>query len=60
VEVLIEVLDLLRTGGLGGAALLDALIDEVERRHGLPLRDDVALCLVGIRARVGNGAARRC
>jgi serine phosphatase RsbU (regulator of sigma subunit) len=48
VEVLIEVLDLLRARGLAGAALLDALIDEVQRRNGLPLRDDVALCLVGI------------
>jgi serine phosphatase RsbU (regulator of sigma subunit) len=48
VEVLIEVLDLLRAAGLGGAALLDALIDEVQRRNGQPLRDDVALCLVGI------------
>jgi serine phosphatase RsbU (regulator of sigma subunit) len=51
VEVFIEVLDLLRTRGLGGAALLDALIDEVQRRNGLPLRDDVALCLVGIPGR---------
>ena len=48
VEALIEVLDLLRARGLAGAALLDALIDEVQRRNGLPLRDDVALCLVGI------------
>jgi serine phosphatase RsbU (regulator of sigma subunit) len=45
---LIEVLDLLRAQGLVGAELLDALIDEVQRRNGLPLRDDVALCLVGI------------
>ncbi|MGH9214766.1 MAG: PP2C family protein-serine/threonine phosphatase [Acidimicrobiales bacterium] len=48
VDVLIEVLDLLRARGLAGAALLDALIDEVQGRNGLPLRDDVALCLVGI------------
>ena len=48
VETLIDVLDLLRARGLTGAALLDALIDEVQRRNGLPLRDDVALCLVGI------------
>ena len=48
VETLVEVLDLLRARGLVGAALLDALIDEVQRRNGLPLRDDVALCLVGI------------
>ena len=48
VETLIEVLDGLRAQGLIGAALLDALIDEVQRRNGLPLRDDVALCLVGI------------
>ena len=53
VETLIEVLDLLRARGLTGAALLDALIDEVQRRNGLPLRDDVALCLVGI---PGDGA----
>ena len=51
VEVLIEVLDLLRARGLSGAALLEALIDEVQRRNGLPLRDDVALCLVGIPGR---------
>jgi serine phosphatase RsbU (regulator of sigma subunit) len=50
VEVLIEVLDMLRARGLAGTALLDALIDEVQRRNGLPLRDDVALCLVGIPA----------
>ena len=48
VEALIEVLDLLRAQGLAGAELLDALIDEVQRRNGRPLRDDVALCLVGI------------
>jgi serine phosphatase RsbU (regulator of sigma subunit) len=48
VETLIEVLDLLRAQGLAGAELLDALIDEVQRRNGPPLRDDVALCLVGI------------
>jgi serine phosphatase RsbU (regulator of sigma subunit) len=48
VEALIEVLDLLRACGLAGVALLDALIDEVQRRNGVPLRDDVALCLVGI------------
>jgi serine phosphatase RsbU (regulator of sigma subunit) len=48
VEALVEVLDLLRARGLVGTALLDALIDEVQRRNGLPLRDDVALCLVGI------------
>jgi serine phosphatase RsbU (regulator of sigma subunit) len=48
VGALIEVLDLLRAQGLAGAGLLDALIDEVQRRNGLPLRDDVALCLVGI------------
>jgi serine phosphatase RsbU (regulator of sigma subunit) len=51
VEVLVEVLDLLRDRGLAGASLLDALIDEVQRRNGLPLRDDVALCLVGIPGR---------
>jgi serine phosphatase RsbU (regulator of sigma subunit) len=51
VETLIDVLDLLRARGLTGAALLDALIDEVQRRNGLPLRDDVALCLVGIPGR---------
>ena len=51
VEMLIEVLDLLRARGLSGAALLEALIDEVQRRNGLPLRDDVALCLVGIPGR---------
>jgi serine phosphatase RsbU (regulator of sigma subunit) len=51
VEVLIEVLDELRAPGLAGAALLDALIDEVQRRNGRPLRDDVALCLVGISGR---------
>jgi serine phosphatase RsbU (regulator of sigma subunit) len=51
VETLVEVLDLLRARGLVGAALLDALIDEVQRRNGLPLRDDVALCLVGIPGR---------
>ena len=50
-EALIEVLDLLRAQGLGGAQLLDALIDEVQRRNGRPLRDDVALCLVGIPGR---------
>jgi serine phosphatase RsbU (regulator of sigma subunit) len=48
VGALIEVLDLLRAQGLAGAKLLDALIDEVQRRNGLPLRDDVALCLVAI------------
>jgi serine phosphatase RsbU (regulator of sigma subunit) len=48
VETLIEVLDLLRARGLTGTALLDALVDEVQRRNGLPLRDDVALCLVRI------------
>ncbi|MGH9228134.1 MAG: PP2C family protein-serine/threonine phosphatase [Acidimicrobiales bacterium] len=48
VEALVEVLDLLRTRGLAGAELLDALIDEVQRRNGRPLSDDVALCLVGI------------
>jgi serine phosphatase RsbU (regulator of sigma subunit) len=48
VGALIEVLDLLRAQGLAGAELLDALIDEVQRRNGLPLRDDVALCLVGV------------
>ncbi|MGH9193296.1 MAG: PP2C family protein-serine/threonine phosphatase, partial [Acidimicrobiales bacterium] len=48
VEALIEVLDQLRARGLAGAGLLDALIDEVQRRNGLPLRDDVALCLIGI------------
>jgi serine phosphatase RsbU (regulator of sigma subunit) len=48
IGALIEVLDLLRAQGLAGAGLLDALIDEVQRRNGLPLRDDVALCLVGI------------
>jgi serine phosphatase RsbU (regulator of sigma subunit) len=48
VEALIEVLDLLRACGLAGVALLDALIDEVQCRNGVPLRDDVALCLVGI------------
>jgi serine phosphatase RsbU (regulator of sigma subunit) len=51
VEVLIEVLDLLRAQGLVGGELLDALIDEVQRRNGRPLRDDVALCLVGTPAR---------
>jgi serine phosphatase RsbU (regulator of sigma subunit) len=51
VGTLVEVLDLLRARGLVGAALLDALIDEVQRRNGLPLRDDVALCLVGIPGR---------
>ena len=51
VEVLTEVLDLLRAVGLGGVAPLDALIDEVQRRNGLALRDDVALCLVGIPGR---------
>ena len=51
VEALIEVLDLLRAQGLAGAELLDALIDEVQRRNGRPLRDDVALCLVGIPGR---------
>ncbi len=51
VEVLIEVLDLLRGRGLAGPALLDALIDEVQRRNGRPLRDDVALCLVAIPTR---------
>jgi serine phosphatase RsbU (regulator of sigma subunit) len=48
VEALIEVLDLLRARGLAGAELLDALIEEVQRRNGLPLKDDVALCLVGV------------
>jgi serine phosphatase RsbU (regulator of sigma subunit) len=56
VETLIEVLDMLRARGLTGVALLDALIDEVQRRNGRPLRDDVALCLVGIPA--GDGALR--
>jgi serine phosphatase RsbU (regulator of sigma subunit) len=56
VETLIEVLDFLRAHGLAGAALLDALIDEVQQRNGRPLRDDVALCLVGIPA--GDGALR--
>jgi serine phosphatase RsbU (regulator of sigma subunit) len=51
VEALIEVLDLLRAQGLAGAELLDALINEVQRRNGRPLRDDVALCLVGIPGR---------
>jgi serine phosphatase RsbU (regulator of sigma subunit) len=51
VEELIEVLDLLRGQGLTRAELLDALIDEVQRRNGRPLRDDVALCLVGIPGR---------
>jgi serine phosphatase RsbU (regulator of sigma subunit) len=51
VEELIEVLDLLRSQGLTRAELLDALIDEVQRRNGRPLRDDVALCLVGIPGR---------
>ncbi|HEX6418706.1 MAG TPA: SpoIIE family protein phosphatase [Acidimicrobiales bacterium] len=31
--------------GLAGAALLDALLEEVQRRNGGPLTDDVALCL---------------
>jgi serine phosphatase RsbU (regulator of sigma subunit) len=56
VETLIEVLDVLRARGLTGVALLDALIDDVQRRNGRPLRDDVALCLVGIPA--GDGALR--
>ncbi|HKE76831.1 MAG TPA: SpoIIE family protein phosphatase [Acidimicrobiales bacterium] len=34
--------------GLAGTALLDGLLAEVQRRHGGPLPDDVALCLVSI------------
>jgi serine phosphatase RsbU (regulator of sigma subunit) len=58
VEVLIEVLDRLRARRLAGAALLEALIDEVQRRNGMPLRDDVALCLIGIPVGQGRATAR--
>jgi serine phosphatase RsbU (regulator of sigma subunit) len=51
VKLLLELLDKLRARGLGGADLLDAVIDEAQRRNKVPLPDDVALCLVGIPAR---------
>jgi serine phosphatase RsbU (regulator of sigma subunit) len=48
VETFVELLDDLRALGLAGSGLLDALLDEVQRRNGVPLNDDVVLCLVGI------------
>jgi serine phosphatase RsbU (regulator of sigma subunit) len=48
VDMLVELLDDLRTRGLAASGLLDALLDEVQRRNGVPLSDDVVLCLVGI------------
>jgi hypothetical protein len=33
-------------GGLRGSPLVDAVVAEVEERHGGPLVDDVAVCLV--------------
>ena len=46
----------LRSQGLTGEALLDALIVHVQRCNGGPADDDVALCLVSIPEAADRGA----
>jgi serine phosphatase RsbU (regulator of sigma subunit) len=50
IDALICLIDDLTGRGLAGGALLDALLAEVQHRHGGPLTDDVALALVSIPA----------
>jgi serine phosphatase RsbU (regulator of sigma subunit) len=43
----LEILERHRASGAAGSELIHSLVAEVESRHGGPLTDDVAVCLVG-------------
>ena len=45
-EATLEIIDRHHRSGRTGAELVDAVVAEVEARHGGPLMDDVAVCLV--------------
>jgi len=50
-DAVAAILDELLLQGMEGGALLDSLLGRVEAANGEPLADDVALCLIGGRAR---------
>jgi serine phosphatase RsbU (regulator of sigma subunit) len=45
-EATLEIVDRHHRAGRSGSELVDAVVAEVEARHGGPLIDDVAVCLV--------------
>ena len=45
-DAVLEIVRRTHAAGARGNALLDVVVAEVEARHGGPLTDDVAVCLV--------------